>query len=227
MHVAASGAIVTDRQSVRETTSVLDYTVPAATPRRNPRRREELVDAALRAFAANGVGGTSVDDIVRSAGVAKGTFYIYFATRDDVVTAVAERLVNGAGRQMDLALAMSGRTAAERICGIAGAMTTVGASTHERELIEALHRPGNDAVHDRLTGRITERLVPAVTAVIEDGIASGEFADQDADRAAAFVLGCFTSLHDLVGKPEDLPGVVNALNAFVLRGLGHRAGSPS
>jgi AcrR family transcriptional regulator len=106
-------------------------------------------------------------------------------------------------------------------------MTSVGASAHERELLEALHRPGNEAVHDRLTGRITERLVPAVTAVIVDGIASGEFVDQDAPRAAAFVLGCFTSLNDLVGESEDLPGVVDALNAFVLRALGHRAGSSS
>ena len=199
----------------------------AAAPRRNPRRREDLVDAALRAFAANGVGGTSVDDIVRSAGAAKGTFYLYFASRDDVVTAVAERLVDGVGREMDAALAATGRTAAERICGIASAMTSVGASAHERELIEALHQPGNEAVHDRLTGRITERLVPAVTVLIADGIAMGEFADQDARRAATFVLGCFTSLHDLVGDPADFASVVDALNAFVLRGLGHRAGAAS
>ncbi len=196
---------------------------PAATTRRSPRRRDDLVDAAVRAFAANGVGGTSVDDIVRSAGVAKGTFYLYFETRDDLVTAVAERLVDGVGWQMDDALAAGDRSPAERICGIAGAMATVGSDPSERELLEALHRPGNAAVHDRLSGRIVERLVPAVTAVIEDGIATGEFVAQDPRQAAAFILACFSSLHDLAGDPGDLPGVVEALNAFVLRGLGHRA----
>jgi len=199
---------------------------PATSPRTSARRREELVDVAVEAFAVNGVAGTSVDDIVRAAGVAKGTFYLYFDSRDDIVTAVAERLVDGVGRQMDAALDAKGRSAADRIRGIAGALATIGGGQGERELVEALHRPGNSAVHDRLTGRIVERLVPAVAAVIEDGIAAGEFVAQDARQAAAFVLGCFSSLHELVGDPADLIGVVEGLNAFVLRGLGHERGAP-
>jgi AcrR family transcriptional regulator len=183
------------------------------------------VDAALVAFATSGVAGTSVDDIVRVAGVAKGTFYLYFETRDDIVTAVAERLVDGVGRAMDEALAAGGRTAADRIRGIARAMTTVGSDAYERELVESLHRPGNAAVHDRLSGRIVERLVPGVTAVIEEGVAAGEFIAQDPRQSAAFVLSCFTSLHDLVGDPDELPVVVDGLNAFILRGLGHRGGT--
>jgi AcrR family transcriptional regulator len=182
------------------------------------------VDAAVRAFAAKGVGGTSVDDIVRAAGVAKGTFYLYFETRDDVVTAVAQRLVDGVGRQMDEALAERGRRAADRISGIALAMTTIGSDPVERELLEALHLPSNAAVHDQLSGRIIERLLPAVTRLVEDGIAAGEFDAQDPRHAAAFILGCFTSLHDLVGDAEDLPGVVAGLDAFILRGLGHHPG---
>jgi AcrR family transcriptional regulator len=199
---------------------------PAApTGRRNPRRRDDLVDAAVRVFATTGVAGASVDDIVRAAGVAKGTFYLYFETRDDIVTAVAERLVEGVGRQMDDALAAGDRSAADRIRGIAGALATVGSSPHERELVEALHQPGNSAVHDRLSGRIVVRLVPAVTEVIEDGIANGEFVAQDPRRSAAFVLGCFTSLHDIVGDTGDLPGVVEDLNEFILRGLGYAPGA--
>jgi AcrR family transcriptional regulator len=184
------------------------------------------VDSAVRTFASRGVSGTSVDDIVRAAGVAKGTFYLYFQTRDDVVTAVAERLVEGVGRAMDAALTAPGRTAAERIAGIAGAMAQVGTDPYERELVDALHQPANAAVHDRLSGRIAGRLVPAVTGVIADGIRDGEFADQDPRQAAAFVLACFTALHDLVGEPSELPAVIEALNAFVLRGLGHRSGTP-
>lgn len=195
---------------------------PAATSRRSSRRRDDLVDAAVRAFASNGVGGTSVDDIVRSAGVAKGTFYLYFGTRDDIVTAVAERLVDGVGRQMDEAIAAGGRSPADRIRGIAGAMAAVGADPFEQDLLEALHRPGNAAVHDQLSGRIVARLVPAVTAVIEEGVGTGEFVAQDPRRAAAFVLACFASLHDLVSSPDEMPAVVDGLNAFILRGLGHR-----
>ena len=59
-----------------------------ATSRRSPRRRDDLVDAAVGAFATNGVGGTSVDDIVRAAGVAKGTFYRYFEDKSQLVQAL-------------------------------------------------------------------------------------------------------------------------------------------
>ena len=194
-------------------------------PRRSPRRRADLVAAAVRAFAANGVSATSVDDIVRAAGVAKGTFYLYFESRDDMVTAVAERLVDGIGHEMDKALAARDRSAAQRITGIAAAMAHVGEDANERELVEALHQPGNAAVHDRLSGRIVDRLMSAVTVVIADGITRGEFVAQDPRRAAAFVLGSFASLHDIVHEPTDLPGVVDQLNAFILRGLGHRDGA--
>lgn len=195
---------------------------PATATRRSARRREDLVDAAVEAFAARGVAGTSVDDIVRAAGVAKGTFYLYFETRDDVVTAVAERLVEAVGRSMDEALGATGRTAADRLRGIAGAMAQVGAAPHERDLIATIHRPENAAIHDRLTAAISARLVPAVAGAIADGIRDGEFAAQDPRQAAAFVLACFTALHDLVGEPADLSAVAESLDAFVLRGLGHR-----
>jgi AcrR family transcriptional regulator len=193
----------------------------ATSSRRSPRRRDELVEAALREFVINGVSATSVDDIVRAAGVAKGTFYLYFETRDHIVGAVAERLVEGVGREMDRALARPGRTAVDRLSGLALAIGEVGGESHERDLIEVIHRPENAAIHDRLSGRIIARLEPGVAVVIADGIRDGEFAEQDPHRAAALVLACFAALHDLMGRPEDVASVADELNRFILRGLGH------
>ena len=51
-------------------------------------RRAQLVAAATEAFARQGVAATSVADIVRAAGVAQGTFYLYFTSKDDVILAV-------------------------------------------------------------------------------------------------------------------------------------------
>ena len=53
-------------------------------------RRAEIVSAAAVAFAEQGVACTAVSDIVKAAGVAQGTFYLYFESKDDVVLAVAE-----------------------------------------------------------------------------------------------------------------------------------------
>jgi AcrR family transcriptional regulator len=45
--------------------------------RRPGERREELLDAAARVFAEKSVARSTVSDITRSAGVAKGTLYLY------------------------------------------------------------------------------------------------------------------------------------------------------
>lgn len=45
-------------------------------------RRRELMAAAQALFEANGYGRTTVQDICQRAGVAKGTFFYYFATKE-------------------------------------------------------------------------------------------------------------------------------------------------
>ncbi|HTM22614.1 MAG TPA: TetR/AcrR family transcriptional regulator [Kofleriaceae bacterium] len=47
-------------------------------------RRLTLVDAAKRCFASRGYHATTVDDITRAAGVAKGTFYLYFDEKREI-----------------------------------------------------------------------------------------------------------------------------------------------
>jgi AcrR family transcriptional regulator len=51
-------------------------------------RRRELLDAASAVFRARGAGEATVDEITAHAHVAKGTFYRYFATRDEIVIAL-------------------------------------------------------------------------------------------------------------------------------------------
>jgi AcrR family transcriptional regulator len=191
--------------------------------RRSATRASELVDAAFVCFARNGVQATSVDEIVREAGVAKGTFYLYFKTRDDLVTAVAERIVERIALEMGAALRDPARSPVERICGIPTAMALVTPSSAEADLVAVMHRPENGPIHERLTATITGALLPGVTAAVEDGIAQGVFAPQQARRAAAFVLATFTAVDHLVHGPEDLGPVIEDVQRFVMRGLGARA----
>jgi AcrR family transcriptional regulator len=54
-------------------------------------RREEILDAARRVFAARGFKGTTIADIAEEAHVALGTIYLYFPSKDDVFAALSER----------------------------------------------------------------------------------------------------------------------------------------
>ena len=189
-------------------------------------RRQELIGAALKVFASTGVAATSVDDIVRAAGVAKGTFYLYFDTKDDIVTAVAERMIEGVGEQMDAGMADRDLSPVERILAVGRATRQIGGAPHERDLIEAFHRPENRAIHDRLGESARERMKPTMSAIIADGIETGVFRQQDAERAAAFVLACFSIMHDVISGPADVPVAIGELDAFVLRGLGYEGELP-
>jgi len=56
------------------------------------RTRSHLIESAYRVFARKETDAVTIDDIIAEAGVARGTFYNYFQTREDVLRAVAASL---------------------------------------------------------------------------------------------------------------------------------------
>jgi AcrR family transcriptional regulator len=54
-------------------------------------RRIELIDMAEKLFIEKGFEQTLISDIVKSLGVAQGTFYYYFKSKDDILNSILER----------------------------------------------------------------------------------------------------------------------------------------
>jgi AcrR family transcriptional regulator len=54
-------------------------------------RREQILQAAVRLWTGQGFEATTLDAIAREAGIAKGTVYLYFATKEDLLAAAVER----------------------------------------------------------------------------------------------------------------------------------------
>src|SRR5216110_1881846 len=52
---------------------------------RDPDKPQAIIDAAIRVFARNGYYNSRVSDIAREAGIASGTIYLYFKTKDDIL----------------------------------------------------------------------------------------------------------------------------------------------
>jgi TetR/AcrR family fatty acid metabolism transcriptional regulator len=60
---------------------------------RDPDKHQQIVDAAIRVFARTGYYNSRVSDIAREAGIASGTIYLYFKTKDDIlVTLFREKM---------------------------------------------------------------------------------------------------------------------------------------
>lgn len=57
---------------------------------RRAKSREKLKEAACRLFAIHGADAPTIDDVIDEAGVARGTFYNHFKTREELFRAVAD-----------------------------------------------------------------------------------------------------------------------------------------
>ncbi len=67
-------------------------------------RRERIIDNATELFATKGYHGTTVDEIVHATGIAKGTFYIYFHSKEELLVEVIKRLIDDTLEKIDTEL---------------------------------------------------------------------------------------------------------------------------
>ena len=68
-------------------------------------KRDLILKAATRVFAQNGFFQSQVADIARSAGVAAGTVYLYFKSKDDLLVSIFERSMREVIDELQEALA--------------------------------------------------------------------------------------------------------------------------
>ena len=189
---------------------------------RRESRQAALVDAAFRVFMEKGVAASSVDDIVEAAGVAKGTFYLYFRTKDDAINAVAERIVDGVGGAVEAAATTPGLSSVDRLLslGRSSARSAVSRTSASSSTSSTGPRTGPSTTGSRSGSSPASS--PRSSRSSPTASPKGSSHDQDPHLAAGFVLATFTSLHDLVGDEADVEQVASELNAFILRGLGYR-----
>lgn len=187
-------------------------------------RRRELARAAEAVFAERGVANTAVSDIVAEAGVAQGTFYLYFDSKDDVLVAVAERVMDGVMDAAEAAME-EGASAVRQLRAFIDALSRFDETPGAAELAEVLHRPENRLLHDRLEERMVPRLVPLMEGIVARGCAEGVFEVPDPRTAAWFVLGGLRGA-EMAGTPTDrIPEVLAAALWLALQTLGYR-GAP-
>src|SRR5258708_24905151 len=68
-------------------------------------RIQSIQDAALRVIARKGMSAATMQEIAEEAGVAKGTLYLYFRDRDELVEKTFENAIQQLHAKIDAALA--------------------------------------------------------------------------------------------------------------------------
>lgn len=139
-------------------------------------RKNEILDAAAALFLEKGFDYTSTNDILDAVGIAKGTLYHYFKSKEAIMDAIIERQSE---RMLTAARHVAenhGIPIKERMLRVILALKleeTEG--TGGKDLIEHLHKPQNALMHQKSKQIIIKEVPPILTIVVQDGIEKGLF----------------------------------------------------
>jgi AcrR family transcriptional regulator len=184
-------------------------------------RRAELTAAAARLFAERGVANTAVSDIVKAAGVAQGTFYLYFASKDDAVLAVVDDMADAMIGAITAAVDSAGSTAVEKFLALRDVFMAFDVDPTALELADFMHRPENRPLHVRMAEKFTPALIPLMESIVSQGVTEGTFRVRDPHAAAWFVLGGLQGAELSGTSVAEMPAAIAAATGFSLRALGY------
>ncbi|MBR4038965.1 MAG: TetR/AcrR family transcriptional regulator [Clostridia bacterium] len=126
-------------------------------------RKAEMVAAASRLFAQQGFVRTSVAEIVSAVDVAKGLFYYYFTTKDDMVKAVVEGFTSYMGAEAYHIAAGQG-TAREKVERLMN--HEMFSRCFTEPLLADLCLPQHAALYSDMCDRVVDHMRPAVEVIV-------------------------------------------------------------
>jgi AcrR family transcriptional regulator len=153
-------------------------------------RREELLDVALDLCMTVGFESMSVEQVTTAAGVAKGTFYHYFVSKQDLLTQLVGRFGDQLFEHLETEMGRVSGDALERL----RALVRI-ASTFKLERLNAtmsylpfLYKEENYTLRHKLFTVWLERLRPLLLGIIDQGCREGLFDVADAGGTTAVLL---------------------------------------
>ncbi|MEH7121953.1 TetR/AcrR family transcriptional regulator [Bacillus sp. JJ1773] len=136
-------------------------------------RRNEILDAADELFGQKGFDGTTTKDILDKVGIARGTLYYHFKSKEDLMDALIERYNDhllGVAKEISKDKRIP---IIERIVLVVMSMNLRDGSN--KEIMEHIHKPQNALMHQKIQKVIINGITPIMTEIIQDGIEQGMF----------------------------------------------------
>lgn len=181
-------------------------------------RRTEILNAAHHLFITKGIQATSVEDILTEVGIAKGTLYYHFSSKDDILRSLVERTTARVSAQAR-AVADSPMPAIPKFLAV---MAAARAEDSEIALAAELHTTGHDEFHLMSILGTIRALTPILVGVVEEGIAEGSFTTDHPREVIEIILTAAGMLLDtgiFIGEEDQIPrrtaGLIHAAEVLL------------
>ena len=160
--------------------------------KKGERTRRELAAIAYRLFITNGYDNTSVDEIIKTAGIAKGTFYYHYDSKEQLLEEVIGLMIANGSDKAKAVLA-SKASIPEKIVGI-----ILSYRPEESEVLirDALNKPENSILHNRMNEKLREDVILILSKVVKEGIKEGIFHCDNIPERIRAVLVLSSDLFD-------------------------------
>ena len=133
-------------------------------------RKSEILDMARSMFISIGYEDTSINDLIKKLGIAKGTFYHYFKSKEDlldqVINEVNAEIVNNISE-----IASLDRSPDEKLFM---AISALNVENHKM-ITDHMHKPENALLHQKTLNSILKDVTPYFEKIIEEGNRSNVF----------------------------------------------------
>ncbi|MBT9775123.1 TetR family transcriptional regulator [Clostridium sp. MCC353] len=138
-------------------------------------RKNEILDAAGILFSKKGYENTSVSDIMNAVGIAKGTLYHHFKSKEDIMDALIKR-------ETDVIFLRAKKTAddksipvKERIIRTILAFHVDTEHMEGQRMMEQLHKPQNTLMHEKTKKIVFQGVPPILAGIVMEGVQQGIF----------------------------------------------------
>lgn len=155
-------------------------------------RRAQILACARNVFARRGYHAAKIDEIVEAAGVARGTFYLYFDDKRAIFAELVDRFL--ARLHLSIQRIDVEGDIAQQVKDNARAVITLFLQDHAMTKILLTDAPGLDAEFDRKLLAIYEEMIEYLVQSLEEGQSLGIVAPGDARILAFLTVGAIKEL---------------------------------
>jgi AcrR family transcriptional regulator len=155
---------------------------------KDPQERiAEIMDTAEEMFNTRGFQQTQISDIVKKVGVAQGTFYYYFKSKEEVLEAIVGRKITRISDEIDSLVKNSELKAPQKLVQLIKILFRE-INTEDGLLFEYLFTEQYLHILDRLGRQANEKMAPNFLLIIREGVEEGYFQVPYPEGATDFII---------------------------------------